>query len=391
MAGQRWRLLGLGLLLGFCFLPQHITGQNASVPNKRGRGFIGHRVETANGSSELTIDDFATKVLSGGLTTAFLPAVYIIVFVVGLPSNTIALWVFFFRTKKKHPAIIYMANLALADLMFVIWFPLKISYHLKGNNWIYGEALCKVLVGFFYGNMYCSILFMTCLSVQRYWVIVNPMSHTKKNSKIALTISIIIWVVIMLGTVPLYLIDQTHYISNLDITTCHDVLPLETMAFDLFHYFLSLAIGVFFIPAVLTALAYTLMIKTLNASITAENIGKKRKRAIRLIIVVLVMYLLCFAPSNLLLVIHYASIKNSYTGNLYAFYITALCLSSANSCIDPFVYFFVSKDFRDHVKNTFLCRSERTVKRMKVSFSSMKYSRKTNTYTSTSDTQTSNC
>ncbi|KAE8636076.1 hypothetical protein XENTR_v10002830 [Xenopus tropicalis] len=390
MGDWRWGLLILGALL--CF--DAVTGQNLSAPPKKGRVFIAHPVELGNGTGKYvyTVTPFVSKVLSDALTTAFLPAIYIIVFIVGLPSNAIALWVFFFRTKKKHPAMIYMANLALADLMFVIWLPLKIAYHLNGNNWIYGEALCKVLIGFFYGNMYCSILFMTCLSVQRYWVIVNPISHTRKNTKLALIVSITIWVVIMLGTIPLYLINQTLYLSDLRITTCHDVLPLDSATFDMFNYFLALAIGVFFIPAILTAVVYTLMIKTLTASITDESIGKKRKRAIRLIIIVLVMYLVCFLPSNLMLVIHYGSLKNSYSANLYAFYITALCLSALNSCIDPFVYYFVSKDFRDHVKNTFLCRSVRTVERMRISFSSMKYSRKTNSYTTKStNTESSSC
>lgn len=312
--------------------------------------------------------------------------VYILVFAIGLPSNAMALWVFFLRTTKKHPAVIYMANLALADLLFVIWFPLKIAYHINGNNWIYGEGLCKVLVGFFYGNMYCSILFMTCLSVQRYWVIVNPILHSRKKSEIALVISVAIWVLILLGTIPLYLTDQTVYISDLNITTCHDVLPQALLARDMYNYFLSLAIGVFLFPAVLTAVAYVLMIKTLNASITDVNIGKKRKRAIRLIIIVLSMYLICFLPSNILLLVHYSQIKNRGVSDTYAAYITALCLSTLNSCMDPFIYYFVSKDFRDNLKNALLCRSVRTTKRMQVSLSSNRYLRKSPSYSSSSNT-----
>uniref|UniRef100_A0A8C5Q2I5 F2R like trypsin receptor 1 n=1 Tax=Leptobrachium leishanense TaxID=445787 RepID=A0A8C5Q2I5_9ANUR len=385
-------LLLWGALLCVCVLP--VTGNTTPCLPKKGKSFIYIEVQTCNGSgnSVYTVDDFAANVLTNGLTTGFLPAVYLIVFLIGLPSNAIALWVFLFRTKKKHPAIIYMANLALADLMFIIWLPLKISYHLNGNNWVYGEAMCKVFVGFFYGNMYCSILFMTCLSVQRYWVIVNPMSHTRKNSKIALVVSITIWVLIILSTIPLYLFNQTAYLPRLNITTCHDALPLDRLSFDMFNYFISLAVGLFFFPAGLTTLAYTLMIRTLNASITDEIIGKKRERAIRLIITVLFMYLICFIPSNILIILHYSFIKNQYVDNIYAFYIAALCLSSFNSCIDPFVYYFVSKDFRDNVKNTMKCRSVRTVERMRISFSSMKYSRKTNSYTSSSNsTKTSSC
>uniref|UniRef100_A0A8C3S3I6 F2R like trypsin receptor 1 n=1 Tax=Chelydra serpentina TaxID=8475 RepID=A0A8C3S3I6_CHESE len=383
MGGRRW--------LQLLFLCAALVAASASVGSTsnrtKGRSFIGQKVENKNASVEsYTVDAFAKKILTGKLTTVFLPVVYITVFLIGLPSNAMALWVFFFRTKKKHPAVIYMANLALADLLFVFWFPLKIAYHINGNNWIYGEGLCKVLVGFFYGNMYCSILFMTCLSVQRYWVIVNPILHSRKKSETALGVSIAIWIVILLSTIPLYLVDQTVYISSLNITTCHDVLPQHVLAHDMFNYFLSLAIGVFLFPAILTAVAYILMIKTLNASITDVNIGKKRKRAIKLIIAVLSIYLICFIPSNILLVVHYSLIRNHGQSRVYASYITALCLSTLNSGIDPFIYYFVSKDFRDNLKNAFLCRSERTAKRMQVSLSSSRYPKKFNSYSSSSNT-----
>ncbi|KAJ7335869.1 hypothetical protein JRQ81_013810 [Phrynocephalus forsythii] len=377
--------------LGFLVLGGILAVASATVTHpvsrSKGRSFIRHKVNASNMSGEVyVVDRFAAEILTGKLTTVFLPMVYIFVFVVGLPSNAMALWVFFLRTTKRHPAVIYMVNLALADLLFVIWFPLKIAYHINGNNWVYGEGLCKVLVGFFYGNMYCSILFMTCLSVQRYWVIVNPILHSRKKSEIALVISVAIWVLILLGTIPLYLTDQTVYISNLNITTCHDVLPQALLAHDMYHYFLSLAIGVFLFPAVLTAVAYVLMIKTLNASIMDANIGKKRKRAIRLIIIVLSMYLICFLPSNIVLLVHYSQIKNRGVSDTYAAYITLLCLSTLNSCIDPFIYYFVSKDFRDNLKNALLCRSVRTTKRMQVSLSSNRYPRKSPSYSSSSNT-----
>uniref|UniRef100_A0A8C0V559 F2R like trypsin receptor 1 n=1 Tax=Cyanistes caeruleus TaxID=156563 RepID=A0A8C0V559_CYACU len=374
-------LLGEGQQLFFFFF---VLENDGSIKSK-GRSFIGQKVTNANNSEELyKVDEFVTEVLTGKLTTVFLPIVYIFVFIIGLPTNAMALWVFFFRTKKKHPAVIYMVNLALADLLFVVWFPLKISYHLNGNNWLFGEGLCKVFVGFFYGNMYCSILFMTCLSVQRYWVVVNPIVHSKKKSEIALGISIAIWILILLSTIPLYLVNQTAYISNLNITTCHDVLPENVLAHDMFSYFLSLASGLFLIPAVITAVAYVLMIKTLSASIIDVSTGKKRKRAIKLIIVVLSMYLICFTPSNVLIIVHYSLLKAYSQSHLYVWYITALCLSTLNSCIDPFIYYYISKDFRDNLKYALLCRSVRTTQRMQVSLSSSRNLKKSDSYSSNS-------
>ncbi|XP_044029717.1 proteinase-activated receptor 2-like [Siniperca chuatsi] len=347
------------------------------LSQKEDRGFTG--TETDDG---VWVTPQAKEVLSSRLTTVFLPIIYIFVFVVGLPTNTMAIWVFLFRTKKKHPSSIYMANLALADLLFVIWVPLKIAYHFNGNNWIYGEGLCKVLVAFFYGNMYCSISFIACISVQRYWAVVHPLDQQRDNRvAVAVAVSVAVWVVVWLLTIPLYLYDQEVYVTNLDILTCHDVTRPSQRKIAA-GYFLTMGTVGFVAPTVVCIVSYVLMLKALRNSMADPAIAKKRRKAVVLIITVLVMFLVCFTPSNVMLLVHYILLLGEVHNSLYGFYIITLCLASLNSSFDPFVYYFISEDFREHVKNTFLCRSERTVERMRVSFSALKYSKKSNTYTS---------
>ncbi|XP_070780643.1 proteinase-activated receptor 2 [Enoplosus armatus] len=350
------------------------------------RGFTG--TETSDG---VWVSSQAKQVLSSRLTTVFLPIVYIIVFVVGLPTNILAIWVFLFRTKKKHPSSIYMANLALADLLFVIWVPVKIAYHFNGNNWIYGEGLCKVLVAFFYGNMYCSISFIACISVQRYWAVVHPLTQQRGNNRAAVAVSVTVWVVVWLLTIPLYLYDQQVRAANLNILTCHDVTRPSQKKIAA-GYFLTMGTLGFVVPTVVCIISYVLMLKALRNSMADPAIAKRRRKAVVLIVTVLVMFLVCFTPSNIMLLVHYILLLGEADNNLYGFYITTLCLASLNSCFDPFLYYFISEDFREHVKNTFLCRSERTVERMRVSFSALKYSKKSNAYSSESgNTQSTEC
>lgn len=351
------------------------------------RGFTG--TETSDG---IWITSQGKTVLTSSLTTVFLPVIYIIVFVFGLPTNAMAIWVFLFRTKTKHPSSIFMANLALSDLLFVIWVPLKIAYHFNGNNWIYGEGLCKVLVAFFYGNMYCSISFIACISVQRYWAVVHPLSQRQRDTRVAVAVSVAVWVSVWLITVPLYLYDQQVKIRNLNIFTCHDVTRPSQKKIAA-GYFLTMGTVGFVVPAILCIISYVLMLKALRTSMTDASIAKKRRKAVVLIVTVLVMFIVCFMPSNIMLLVHYILLLHETQNNLYGFYITTLCLASLNSCLDPFLYYFISEDFREHVKNTFLCRSERTVERMRVSFSALKNSNKnSNKYTSDSgNTESSQC
>ncbi|XP_029371827.1 coagulation factor II (thrombin) receptor-like 1, tandem duplicate 2 [Echeneis naucrates] len=381
-------------LLTLLFILCCLSGSDATGGGK-GRGFIG--VADPENSQQVVVDHKTSETLKGNLTTVFLPIVYIFVFVVGLPANAMAVWVFLFRTKKKHPSSIYMANLALADLLFVVWIPLKIAYHLNGNDWIYGEPLCKVLVGFFYGNMYCSILFIACLSVQRYWVVAHPLSQKRKETKVAVAVCVAIWAFIWLTTTPLYLYDHTAKLKDPNVTTCHDVNiirdlqdPFPSVKIPYF-YFIFMGLVVFLVPCVVIVVAYILLLRSLG-NMEESSAAKNRQKVVMLIVTVLVTFLVCFIPSNIMLVVHYSLLKDGVINNGYGFYVTTLCLASLNSCLDPFIYYFVSEDFRNHVKNTLLCRSSRTVERMRVSFSSMKYSRKSKSYVSdTGNTQSSTC
>ncbi|XP_010780503.1 proteinase-activated receptor 2 [Notothenia coriiceps] len=358
------------------------------LSEKDERGFTG--TETNDG---VFVSPQARKVLSSNLTTVFLPIIYIIVFAMGLPTNALAIWVFLFRTKTKHPSSIYMANLAVSDLLFIIWVPLKIAYHFNSNNWIYGEGLCKVMVAFFYGNMYCSIAFIACISVQRYWAVVHPLSQHQKDNRVAIGISVTIWLLVWLITIPLYLYDQEVRVANLNIYTCHDVTRPSQKKIAA-GYFLTMGTLGFVAPTIVIIISYVLILRALRNSMADPAIAKKRRKAVVLIITVLVMFLVCFTPSNIMLLVHYILLLGEVNNSLYGFYITTLCLASLSSCFDPFIYYFISEDFRDHVKNTFLCRSERTVERMRVSFSALKYSKKNNTYTSSSGnnpTQSTEC
>ncbi|XP_072517850.1 proteinase-activated receptor 2-like [Salminus brasiliensis] len=343
----------------------------------------------------------AQDVLTSSLTTVFLPVVYILVFILGLPTNAMAVWVFLFRTKKKHPASILLANLALADLLFIIWLPLKIAYHFKGNHWTFGEPLCKVLVGFFYGNMYCSSIFIACISLQRYWAVAHPLSQQKRNNRAAVGVSVAVWFVVWLLTIPLYLYDQTVKVTNLGITTCHDVVQKSQSRLPI-GYFFTMGIVGYVVPCVVCTVAYVRTFHSLKSSMTDASVSKKRRKAVVLIVTVLVMFLVCFTPSNIMLMLHYSLQAANIQNNGYGFYLVTLCLGSLNSCLDPLVYYFISEEFREHVKNMLKCRSERSAERKKVSFSALKYSKKSTTsdsaptqsttYTSdSSHTQSSTC
>lgn len=88
--------------------------------------------------------------------------------------NIVALYVFCFRTKQKTTSIIYTINLAVTDLLVNLSLPTRILLYYSG-----GACLtCSYLHIFsYFVNMYCSILFLTCICVDRYLAIVQVGSY----------------------------------------------------------------------------------------------------------------------------------------------------------------------------------------------------------------------
>lgn len=274
--------------------------------------------------------------LRSPLSTKLIPAIYILVFVIGVPMNIVTLWKISLRTKSICLTIFH-TNLAIADLLFCVTLPFKIAYHLNGNNWVFGEAMCRITTVIFYSNMYFCILLLTCMSINRYLATVHPFVYRKlPKRKFTLLTCGLMWVVVFLFVVPFFILKQEYYLVQLDITTCHDVHNIcDSPSPFQFYYFISLAFFGFLIPFVVIIYCYTTLICKLNTQ------DHKMLRYIKAILLILVIFTICFAPTNIILTLHHANYYNN--NNTYFIYLIALGLGSLNSCIDPFLYFVMSK------------------------------------------------
>uniref|UniRef100_A0A672FEN7 Coagulation factor II thrombin receptor n=1 Tax=Salarias fasciatus TaxID=181472 RepID=A0A672FEN7_SALFA len=135
--------------------------------------------------------------LTGPVSTIFIPSFYTLVCVISVPINVCAMLAFARGIRPKKPAAIYMLNLATADLLFAVLLPFKIFYHFDGNNWRFGALMCRVVTAAFYWNMYCSVLLIACISVDRLLAVVYPIdSLAWRRPRNAVTACVIMWTVL---------------------------------------------------------------------------------------------------------------------------------------------------------------------------------------------------
>ncbi|CAJ1058292.1 uncharacterized protein LOC121948466 [Xyrichtys novacula] len=123
---------------------------------------------------------------------------YLILFIPGLLLNTYALWVLCRYISKKTKAVIFMINLALADLAHILSLPFRIYYYFT-HIWPFGRGICLFCFYLKYLNMYAAIVFLVCISIQRCVFLLNPLTSRRWRRRYDLLISIIVWLVVGLA------------------------------------------------------------------------------------------------------------------------------------------------------------------------------------------------
>ncbi|MCJ8732503.1 hypothetical protein PDJAM_G00212200 [Pangasius djambal] len=313
--------------------------------------------QSVNSSS---VDNKTLSILQTKWTSDLISAVYVIVTLVNLCGNGLSMWLLLFRTYPKTPSIIFMINLTITDLLLGLALPFQIMYQVQGYNWTLGSSMCNVLTVSFFVNMYCSILTMTAISVDRYMGIVRPMRFRQANVKIrnAIFACMAMWAVVLAVLSPLEKTDLTYKVQELNITTCFDILKKDMLP-SLAHWaaFLFAMFGVLFLcPFIITVYCYIRII----CALIKNSKSNQKGRAVRLAFIVLFVFIFCFAPNNILLLAHTVT-KLYFNKSLYMYYKLSLSLSCINSCLDPFIYYLASKDFRRKMRQMLRLQNLSTV------------------------------
>ncbi|KAM9338120.1 proteinase-activated receptor 1-like [Symphorus nematophorus] len=315
-------------------------------------------------SSRPRISEEALLFLSGPVSTILIPSFYTLVFIISVPINICAVLAFARRIRPKKPAAIYMLNLACADLLFAMLLPFKISYHFGGNNWQFGPIMCRVVTAAFYWNMYCSVLLIACISVDRLLAVVYPIdSLAWRKPRNAITACVAMWILSLAGSVPLVVSEQTYSLRELNITTCHDVQSADELIAHHKIYFIVLCCLLFFLPLLITVVSYIRVIWSLSrVPHGIPGRSRRRTRAVVMALTVLVIFVLCFTPTNCLLLVHYLQFNKGVDkvqeapDSSYAVYLVFLCVGSLNCLLDPMVYYFGSSQCQRQLSSALRCQ-----------------------------------
>uniref|UniRef100_A0A8C3YQF5 C-C motif chemokine receptor 6 n=1 Tax=Catagonus wagneri TaxID=51154 RepID=A0A8C3YQF5_9CETA len=279
----------------------------------------------------------------------FVPLAYSLICVSGLLGNVLVVVTFAFYKKAKSMTDVYLLNMAIADILFVLTLPFWAVNHATGA-WVFSNAMCKLTRGIYAVNFNCGMLLLTCISLDRYVAIVQATKSFRLRSRTLAhhkAICFVVWAVSILISSSTFTFNQKYKLQGSDVCEPRYHTVSEPLRWKLLMLGLQLLFG-FFIPLVFMIFCYMFIVKTL---VQAQN--SKRHKAIRVIIAVVLVFLACQIPHNMVLLV--TAVNLGRTGRscsgeramAYARNITEV-LAFVHCCLNPVLYAFIGQKFRNY-------------------------------------------
>ncbi|KAM9358890.1 G protein-coupled receptor 184 [Symphorus nematophorus] len=287
----------------------------------------------------------------------FLMSIYILAFIFGLIFNVLTVCPIWQQMRRQNVLGIFLLNLSISDILFLLTMPLWINYYHKDHQWQLGVTSCSVAGFFYYTNMYISIYLLCCISVDRCLVVTFPLHFkTQRTARYAWAQCIIVYVVVVALHIIILVLDDlkdAHDDKN-SHDRCYETYPMMPPV-ALFNL-IRVGIG-FLLPLLVLAVSYWRVLATVGQS---PGLSAQAKRKIRLLSFgVIGIFSICFAPYHILLLtrslvfFHSDTSLQSYCDfeqKMHFFFSCTLALSSLNCVVDPVLYVLVSNGVQEELK-----------------------------------------
>ena len=241
----------------------------------------------------------------------------------------------------KNIINICLLNLAISDLIFLFMLPFWIDYKVK-DDWIFGDAMCKLLFGFFFLGLYSEI-FIILLIIDRYLTIVHPQFKRQCWNITSGTVTgIVVWVLATLASVPsLYFSKAQWWLTHY---TCSLHFPPESHGRK-WKQFLALKLNI--LGLVLPLLVMIVCYGHIKIIKIIFRTWSKKANIIRLIFVIMITFFLFWTPCNLTVFV--SAFQDSlceHCSQLDLAIEVTEAIAYAHCCVNPIVYVLFCRRYR---------------------------------------------
>lgn len=290
------------------------------------------------------------------IVSVVVPLLFGVIGILGLVGNFLVVVVVAANPGMRSTTNLLIINLAIADLLFVIFCIPFTATDFVLPFWPFGNVWCKVVQYLIIVTACASVYTLVLMSLDRYLAVVHPIAsmsvRTEGHAFLAICIA---WAVILTASIPVIIIhgEDTYTNSTTEALTACRILPQFNWPLFQVTFFLTSYI----VPLTLICGLYMCMLLRLwrGAHISAESRRGKR-RVTRLVLVVVGVFAVCWCPIQLILVIKSLD-QYPLSSTAIMVQIVSHVLAYTNSCVNPILYAFLSDNFRKAFRKIIYCRS----------------------------------
>lgn len=271
-----------------------------------------------------------------------------------------------FKNRKMHTVTnIFIANMAISDLLLVLLnVPLHISRHLM-QEWVLGTFLCHLLSFSLMVSSYVSTFTLMAIALDRQRVLLYPL-HPRITKRKGFIILFWIWLFAIALSLPFGIFNTVEEMNFVIVVVkrCGMHFPDPKHQWEQYLTVITIVLQ-YIIPLTIIAVTYVrivhkLWLRTHLGFVTEKQRAtqiKAKRKSIRLLVSVVIVFAICWMPLNLyhLLTDLHPNTKLFHYNSTVFFICHWIAISS--SCINPFVYCWMNPTFRSEVKNRFTCCS----------------------------------
>uniref|UniRef100_UPI00398E9A8D atypical chemokine receptor 4 n=1 Tax=Pristiophorus japonicus TaxID=55135 RepID=UPI00398E9A8D len=275
----------------------------------------------------------------------FLPPFYAVTLIVGLAGNSLVVAIYAYYKRIKSKTDFYIMNMAIADLLLLVTLPFWAVYAVHG--WVLGTAMCKICSALLLMNFSASMLFLACISVDRYFAISKatrpPTVGTK--GKVA---CLCVWLAAILLSVPELVFTSVHHTAIRPL--CIPLFPSHMArsakaTVQTFEILLA-----FVVPSLVMLYCYSAVA---HAVVKVPN-GKKHV-ALRVLVAVVGLFFLTQLPYNIIKFCHLLDLlhplimdcERSKSIDIATQVTESIALF--HSCLNPILYAFMGASFKGYI------------------------------------------
>ncbi|XP_002733728.1 G-protein coupled receptor 54-like [Saccoglossus kowalevskii] len=323
-----------------------------------------HNVSVSNSTANTT--DISPPIVerpdgAGGLEITLVPIFFAMIVFIGVTGNSIVLYIILKHKEMQTVTNYYIANLALADITFLVICTTSTAALYATPQWYLGDFTCRFAGYMQYVSVQATCATLTAMTVDRHFLIVHAVrsrNATIRKPMMAMMISVFIWIGAFLLHVPVAIYTR-QVIDSDGEPYCRRIFP-DALAHKMYEVYSFIVM--YILPLVIITVCYTMILqqvwrRTSSGTESAQAIERsiRRKRKItRMVLIVVVLFAICWGPLQIMNQWMILDVKYPYESHpVYHFRIFCLCLAYTNSCVNPFVYAFTTNSFRKYFKRLF--------------------------------------